>query len=231
MSSFVDNFADIVDPLRQSLRSKGKYVWEKEQSAAFKLLKEVLKSDTVMAYWSPTAETRLTVDASPFSVGAILEQQQMDGRYKVIEYASRTLTDVERRYSQTEKEGLAIVWSCERFHRYLIGTEFELYTDHQPLIHIYSPKSKPSARLERWVLRLQPFKFRIKYKSGAQNPSDALSRIVLEDKITKTRCETEEYVNSVIKNAIPAALTLEEIEIATREDETLQSVKTLIQQG
>ena len=70
-------------------------------------------------------------------------------------YASRTLTDVERRYSQTEKEALGLVWGCERFHMYLVGSKFELWTDHRPLEFIFSVKSKPSARIERWVLRLQ----------------------------------------------------------------------------
>ena len=84
-----------------------------------------------MAYWTPTANTQLTVDA----VGAILEQQQQNGTFRVVEYTSRALSDVERRYCQTEREGLAVVWGCERFHKCLIGTTFELYTDHQALLH------------------------------------------------------------------------------------------------
>ena len=52
---------------------------------------------------------------------------------RIISYASKSLSDVEKPYSQTEKEGLAIVWACERFHVYLYGIEFELYTDHKPL--------------------------------------------------------------------------------------------------
>jgi hypothetical protein len=70
-------------------------------------------------------------------------------------YASRSLTPVETRYSQTEKEAFAAVWGCERFHLYLVGTQFDLITDHKPLEIIYSPKSKPPLRIERWLLRLQ----------------------------------------------------------------------------
>ena len=62
---------------------------------------------------------------------------------RIISYASKSLSDVEKRYSQTEKEALAIVWACERFHVYLYGIEFELYTDHKPLETIYSSRSRP----------------------------------------------------------------------------------------
>lgn len=86
---------------------------------------------------------------------------------QVVSYASRSLTDVERRYSQTEKEALALVWACERFHMYLSGITFDLITDHKPLEVIYSRKSNPSARIERRVLRLQSYDFTVKYKPGA----------------------------------------------------------------
>ena len=87
-------------------------------------IKGSLLSSTVMAYWKPDVETRLTTDASPFGLGAILEQKQTDGQFKPIAYASRSLTDIERRYSQTEKEGLGIVWGCEKFQLYLLGLKF-----------------------------------------------------------------------------------------------------------
>ena len=88
------------------------------------------------------------------------------------------LTDVERRYSQTEKEALGLIWGCERFHMYLVGSKFELWIDHRPLEFIFSVKSKPSARIERWDLRLQSFDYRVKYISGTQNIADSLSRLV-----------------------------------------------------
>lgn len=68
---------------------------------------------------------------------------------------------MEKCYSQTEKEALGIVWACERLHMYLYGTDFEILTDHKPLEFIYSKKSQPSARVSRWVLRLQPYCFTV----------------------------------------------------------------------
>ena len=96
---------------------------------------------------------------------------------KIIAYASRPLTDVENRYSQTEKEGLAIVWSLEHFHLYLYGHRFTLVSDHQPLETIFNnPKSKIPARIERWRLRLQQYNFNVKYKPEKSNAADYLSR-------------------------------------------------------
>ena len=60
-------------------------------------------------------------------------------------YASRALTEVEKRYSQTEKEALVIIWGVEHFHLYLYGNEFTLVTDHKPLEVIYGSRKSISA--------------------------------------------------------------------------------------
>ena len=102
------------------MRNKDKMVWTEQHNKALRDIKNSLASSTVMTYWKPGADMRLTTDASPVGLGAILEQKQSNGEYKRIAYASRSLTDVERRYSQTEKEGLGIVWGCEKFQLYLV---------------------------------------------------------------------------------------------------------------
>ena len=93
----------------------------------------------------------LYVDASPFGVVALLTQDN-----KVVNYASKALSDVEMRYSQIEREALAIVYGIEKFRLYLLGTDFLVYSDHQPLQKIFNkPRSNATARIERWLLRLQ----------------------------------------------------------------------------
>ena len=148
--------------------------------------------------------THVITDASPVGLGAVLAQKQ-GGEFRVIMYAGRSLTDVECRYSQTEREALAIVWACERFHTYLYRTKFLLITDHKLLEVLYSKKSNPPARIERWVLRMQEFDYTVKYKPGSENIADALSRLICRDHQQGRRIENvaEEYVRFVAQTATP----------------------------
>lgn len=149
----------------QLTRSAIEWEWSEAQQEAFDRLRVILTGDCIVAHYDQSAVTELKVDASPVGLGAILLQRRGDN-VQPVAYASRTLTDVERRYSQTEKEALAVVWACERFHIYLYGKPFTLYTDHKPLEIIYNPRSKPPPRIERWALRLQPYWFTIVHMAG-----------------------------------------------------------------
>lgn len=162
-------------------------------------------------------------------LGAVLVQEHK-GENRVICYASRGLSEVERRYSQTEREALGLVWACEKFHVYLYGIEFELWTDHKPLEFIYSTRSRPSARIERWVLRLQPYVFSVKYLPGQLNIADALSRLTkIEEK--ESRSVAEEYIRFVANTAVPQAMTAEEIERESSVDDELDTLRECIKTG
>lgn len=183
-----------------------------------------------MAYFDTRKSTSVIVDASPVGVSAILSQKtHEDADPKVVAYASRALSAVETRYSQTEKEALAIVWAVEHFHLFLYGNSFTLVTDHKPLEIIYgATRSKPSARIERWVLHLQPYSFDVVYKAGANNPADYLSQHPASSLKKHPDRMAEEYVNFLEQNSIPRAMTLEEISAATEADGTLTNLKTCI---
>ena len=136
---------------------------------------------------------------------------------------------MEQRYSQTEREALAIVWAVERFHTYLYGGHFTLYTDCKPVKLIFNNKrSQPPARIERWNLHLQEYNFTTVYTKGIENPSDFLSRHPSKEISDNEEQAAELYVNFIATHATPNAMTLSEIKQATKDDATLQKVIELI---
>lgn len=97
-------------PLRLLTRQDTPWKWEQEEQRALDKLKEALVGDQVMSYFDPRKKTEIIVDASPAGLGGLLVQE---GR--VLSYGSRALSDVESRYSQTEREMLAVVWAWNIF--------------------------------------------------------------------------------------------------------------------
>lgn len=222
VSRFIPDFATIVAPLRTLTHQNTTWQWGKKEQSAFKELEEKLSSE-VMAYFNPAKSTKLLVDASQVGLGAVLTQEG-----KIISYASKELSDVEKRYSQTEKEALTIVWGIEHFHLYLFGSEFILTTDHKPLEIIFNnPRSKPPARIERWRLRLQPYDFKVEYRPGKGNPADYLSRHPGQEVKTFRHSKiAEEYLNLIVSSSKPKALTIKQITDASNKDPVIQEVIT-----
>ncbi|KMQ85487.1 pol [Lasius niger] len=112
--------ATISESLRSLTRKSEPFVWGKAQRVAFQTLKEKLIESETLGIYNPDARTRVVADASPVGIGCVLAQEQKQ-QWRVISYASWSLTDYERKYSQTEKEALALVYACERFKYWLFG--------------------------------------------------------------------------------------------------------------
>lgn len=230
-SRFIPDFATVAEPLRRLIRKDTTFVFGEEQRKSFSELKAALAKAGTLAYFDKDAPTRVIADASPVGLGAVLVQRQQ-GEMVPICYVSRSLSDCEKRYSQTEREALALVWACERLHPYVYGRQFDLVTDHKPLEAIYGPRSKPSARVERWVLRLQPYNFKVVHVAGKHNIADSLSRLMGETALRgKHAHEAEEYVRFVAVNATPLALTTREVEEASRTDQELIEVRNALKTG
>ena len=119
-AKFLPDYAQVAEPLRSLTRRDQHFMWGDAQEKSFQKLKDLLTQADTLAYFKNECRTRIVADAGPTGIGAVLTQLQ-DGMWRVISYASRNLTDVERSYSQTEKEGLALVWAWERFKLYVYG--------------------------------------------------------------------------------------------------------------
>ncbi|CAH2208327.1 jg24389, partial [Pararge aegeria aegeria] len=182
VGKWIPHLATTTEPLKELLRQKAGRnsditgSWNEARQAAFNKLKASLVDISCLGYYNPKDKTTVIADASPVGLGAVLIQTNDEGS-RIIAYGNKTLTECERRYCQTEKEALALVWAIEHFNMFLYGKDFDLVTDHKPLETIFGPKSKPCARIERWVLRLQCYRFNIKYSPGKNNIADPLSRL------------------------------------------------------
>ena len=172
VARFIPKFATIVSPLRELTKQDVNWCWDQRCETAYQALKDALTNTSTMTYFDPNVPSVVLADASPCGLGAILTQNG-----KVVSYASRALSDVEQRYSQTEREMLAVVWCAEHFHLYLYGESFTICSDHQPLLGIIKSQRPASARIERWRIRLLPYVFELKYRPGKddKNPADYMS--------------------------------------------------------
>ena len=90
----------------------------------------------MLVHYDPDKPLVLTCDASPYGIGAVLSHTVEDGTDRPVAYASRTLTTAEKRYSQLEREGLAVVFGTKKICNYLYGRPFEIQSDHKPLISL-----------------------------------------------------------------------------------------------
>ncbi|GKA99281.1 reverse transcriptase domain-containing protein, partial [Tanacetum coccineum] len=173
---FIKDFSMISKPMTQLLMKDVKFDFSNDCKKAFNILKEKLTTTPIIISPDWNAPFELMCDASDFAVGAVLGQR-IDGKFKSIYYASKTLNNAQEHYTTTEKELLAVVFPFDKFCQYLILSKTVVYTDHSALKYLFS-KEDAKPRLIRWVLLLQGFDIEIKDKKGAENlAADHLSRL------------------------------------------------------
>ena len=174
MGPFIPNLSSLTAPLRELVTEKSSFCWNATYQEALDKVKDSISKEVTLTYFDPKKPIVLQVDASLKGLGATLLQDN-----KPVAFASKALTDVEKRYANIEREMLAVVYGCERFHTYLFGHAFTVHSDHKPLetIHLKHLTAAPP-RLQRMLLRLQPYDLVIKYQPGkTMEIADALSRL------------------------------------------------------
>ena len=197
----VPNFAAIAKPL-YDMKQFGKIEWNTENRKAVDLLKDEI-SKSVLAIPKPDEKLILETDASKETIAAYLRNQ----KGQPVTFASRNLRGSELNYDIVEKEALAIYWAITvKFRTYLLGREFEVHSDHQPLQWLFSTV-KPTRKLLQWRMDLLEYNFKVVYKPGKTNQvADCLSRAFLllyqlgED--DECQLDDEERLNDNLK-AIP----------------------------
>ena len=127
---FIPDMATMLNPLTSLLQKDRQFQWTPECAAAFHQVKTVLASSKVLVHYDANLPIRVTCDASPYGLGAVLSHIYPNGEERPIAFASRKLTSAEQGYSQIDKEALGIVWAIKKFNHYLCARQFELWWDH-----------------------------------------------------------------------------------------------------
>jgi len=175
---YIADYATIASPLTDLTRKSvpNKVSWEICHQDAFDRLRNALASKPILKLPDMNREFIVQTDASDIGLGAVLLQVWENERWPVM-YASRKLKTEERNYSIIEKECLAIIWSLKKFYQYLYGRHFVIETDHQPLKYLQT-SCQLNARLMRWAIYLQQFRFSVRNIKGVDNVgADCLSRL------------------------------------------------------
>ncbi|KAI2647390.1 Transposon Tf2-8 polyprotein [Labeo rohita] len=234
MSKYIPDLATTGGPLYELLKRERAWTWDEPQKNAFSTLKSLLTKAPVLAHYDPAKETAVSADASSYGIGGVLLQKH-DNSWKPVAYCSRRLTGSETRYAQIEKEGLAGVWACERFQKYLVGMEtFKLITDHKPLIPLINSKDLDTVpvRCQRLLMRLMRFNAKAEFAPGKSLVvADALSRSPLDTTEDFMTAEVSCHVDAVISCLPVSQRKLTEIKMETQKDEQLRTVQSFIIKG
>jgi len=176
---FIPGYASLATPLTDLTRktAPNQVHWTKECEKSYVRLKELLCTEPVLKSPDFAKGFILQTDASDHGIGAVLSQLDTEGTDRPIAYYSKKLLPREERYSTIEKECLAIRLATQAFRVYLLGRPFTIQTDHRALRWLDKLK-ETNARLTRWSLYLQSFKFVVVHRAGRDNANaDALSRM------------------------------------------------------
>ena len=243
VSTFVDDVAELLGPLRPLLSARNEFAWNEEHQRAFDAVRAALSSVPTLAFYDPSRPTSIETDASRLKgLGFVLYQQQPDGSRRVIQAGSRFLAECETRYTVIELELLAVAWAVKKCRLFLSGLQYQIVTDHRPLIAILNSKSLDeieNPRLQRLRLRVgEVGSFTATWRPGSMHKvADALSRAPAQgpqrgDDIGED--SSMPTVSSIVRMELQATKTdvrLEEVRRAAADDPEMQVLLTTVQQG
>ena len=114
LNKFSPRLATLNKPLRDLISTENDFIWSSPQQRAFEKVQEEIWKTTILRYFDPKEPVVFQVDVSTAGIGAALLQKEMP-----VAFASKTLSDPKTRYSNIEREMLAIIFGSERFHHYI----------------------------------------------------------------------------------------------------------------
>ena len=229
LAPHISDMANIVAPLRELIKTDVHFQWNSAAEEALTRVKNILSTHPVLHFFDPTVPSVIQADVSQYGLGACLLQK---GR--PVAYASCSLSSCEINYAQIEKELLAIVFACGKFHYYIYGFHTRVHSDHKPLEAIFNkPLHQISPHLQQMLLRLQKYDLDIKYVRGKNlYVADTLLRahqVECNEDIDST--EIQLAVHTVVKDLPITEARLKDLQSATLSDPQLQHLKHFIEHG
>jgi len=232
-------YAQLTSPLRQLICHNTKFVWSQACEEAYRKIMLFLTSENALRPYDPKLKTKMITDASPVGLAASLYQEDASGVWYPIDHVSRSLQTAEQNYAPIEKESLGQAWGMNMFRHYLLGIEFESYTDHEPLLSIFGGRKKGNSRVERHRMKVQGFKYTMKFIPGKENPTDYASRhpLPIEDysKLERSSmvidADDELCISRIITSDLPDAVTLSMVQEATSRDPVCKKLIDCIMKG
>ena len=239
LSRFSPDLAKVSEPLRDLLSKKNVWNWEDSHTKAFNEVKSLLSDPICLATYDVHRETMVRTDGSKLNgIGVAVYQKQDDGKWRIIDCASRFLSDTEKNYYPIEIEMLAVMWGIKRMEMYLHGLPlFKIGTDHKPLVPIlnYKPLGEMSPRIQAMRMKLLRYQFKAEHVPGKDmKDADAFSRYPTEQPTAEDRLKEEEvsiYMSAVSEHLPASDEKLEEIKSETAKDSILQQVIQVMEEG
>ena len=222
MTKFAPNLASVTNPLRELLKKDVEFEWNEPQENAFQEVKTILSSAPVLAFFELIT---IQCDASKNGLGSVLLQKG-----KPVVYASKSLTPAETNYAKIEKEMLAILFSCRRFHQYIYGKKVTVESDHKPLSSIMKKSlCNATPRLQRMLLELQKYDLDVHYVPGKDIPvGDLLSRKYLQDTSPELSESIDLHIHTVLSTIAISDRKLEQVRRMTSNDPQCQTLTKVI---
>jgi transposase InsO family protein len=231
-SRFMPHHSTVLAPLNNLLNKNVPWKWTKSEDAAFTAAKNLLLNSRTLVHYNESLPLVLSCDASSYGAGAVLSHV-INGKHKPIAFASRTLTEAQRNYSQLEKEAFSIIFGLKRFHQFLCGNSFTILNDHRPLLTLLGPHcsvpAHTASRLQRWALILVSYHYKIEFQSTtAHADADSMSRLPLP----QTWCPKSKNVECYFFEAgVVTNVTAVMIKKKAQVDPVLSIVYRYIQSG
>ena len=172
----IPRYAEIAAPLETLRNIKDiRPFWTASCQQALDTFKHVLSQPPILTNPDYSKPFCVGTDASQHGVGAVLYQEDNNGKRSYICFASKSLNPAQRNYPSIKRELLAIIFALRKFHHWIAGRKFKLYTDHQPLAHLFNAKDLNNM-LSHWALIILQYDFEIFHRPGIHHVlEDALS--------------------------------------------------------